>query len=451
MPAQAARVAAGIVSVLVLSGIVYAAFNGVPTATVSTARGISITSFEPGLNVTPGHAVAFPIHIGNFLQGTQNITLRFDPEGGPFTASPLPVSVPKGGASVWYTVNVAGNAALGAYRPLVKADVPGSIEGLYFTGVEIDVISSSGSAATLGQNVTLRWTGLLQNRTLWDGDQSFTESSTFSRMAGNFVPRAAETDWTLGCATATYALPGITPYLVGMVPGEAREIHIPAWQVFGNKTINSTFERTQTVPLTIHARPGLTQLSYDNWSKWLSDTRQSPAASFTLGDTFTFYLISPEVSGLLPVPVKILSIGVSNNANVTWRFPDVGAKFSLFTQFPNASRIVSENATTWVVHTAPQVAPLTNFTWASYWPNESQITSCSPSCGPEYAAADFVNITQSPPVGSHFEYLYNNYPVSMNVTAEDSHFIGVQFENPHPYAGIDIDYEVILDAVHRPG
>ncbi|MHB8586634.1 MAG: FKBP-type peptidyl-prolyl cis-trans isomerase [Thermoplasmatota archaeon] len=448
MASVASRAVAFVAATIVLSGIVYGVFVALPTITLSP-RGVGLQLFEAQINGTAGHTLSIPIKVTNLLAKTQEVNLSIDPKGGPFSSTRVTLTLgPNQIRSTWVPMGINASASPGMYAPRLVADIGVAVPDLYSTQVSLQVLGSNGGIA-IGDRATVRYTALLANRSVYDSNEPWGADPTFPLMPGFSSPRSTVVTWSIVPGSGSNPIPGLTPYMLGLVPGESREIRVPAAQVFGNATLTSQFPRTNTFLTRFSTNPGITSLPRANWSIFLSNSHQNPAATYHVGDKFTFALSAPSFQTGIPVPVTLTAIGATDSDNVTWTYPAINSPFTLFTNFPNGTSIESENATQWTLHTVPTVAVGKPFTYSPYWPNESEIVSCTPTCADNYSQAQSVLIQHEMPIGYSFNYSYQGIPVLMTVTQETSSTFTVTFRNINPYGGIDALYEVEVLSVTR--
>lgn len=444
MPSEGALRAAGFAAfALLVAAGAFAAWELVP-ATEAKPRAVSIALYEPRLNVSAGQTVGVAIGVTNAGTAARDVELRV--EGAPLApatrALPLEAGETK---ALWLPVSIPLDAAPGEYRVRVSANPGLAQRDVFSRDLTLRVLPAADGLKP-GDTATVRFVAMFPDGRVWDGSLPFSDDEEFPRHAP-FVARAEPFTYVVG---ATEPLVGSTGAMLGMQEGEARQVAVPAHRAFGNASITDQFPRNTVIPLDLRTLPGAPNATRAEFTRWLDQTGQKPMIGWKLNETPVWRLVlggSP-----IPVKVKLLSIGLGDQDLVTFEFPKVDERFTLFTQFPNGTRITAKGDTSWVVRTEPTVPPDTAFTYVGYWPEGTRITACSPACTAGYVGVDNVTLTHLDGswVGRQFTYPNRGLAVgAYNVSSVDDDFIVATAPNLHPYAGLEIVYQIRVEKITR--
>lgn len=439
-----------VLGVLLLVGALgaagYAAWSVVPDV-LPPGRGLAVSFFEGQLNGTAGRVVAFPVLVTNAIDEPRNVTLRVETTA-PVSFAPIRLDLaPRDQRGLWLNFTLDPAPAAGTYRIDLLADPALTARDVARATATLRVLAPA-AGIDKGDVVTLRFVGVFPDGRVFDGSLPFANNVAFPRVS-DFKTRVDPFTWTFN-TTATEPISGILPFVRGMQAGEARTVVVPAATAFGEKRIEDMFPRRSILPIEIRTLPGEDTTTRRVFAQWLSDTQQKPAIGWRVGETVTWRLLAGPQP--IPVKVKILAIGSSDESNVRFEFPAVDEPMTIFSQAPfqNATRIESKSETTWILRTVPRIGIGEPFTFVPYWPNASRITSCAPTCDFETARNATVTHLDDSWVGRRFLYEGSGFPLVFNVTSVEEDGIRVFALNPHPFAGNDITYHLRVVDVKRP-
>lgn len=421
------KAAALVLFLAALAGATY----GVGEVVGSTVESqlVTLTPAHAERNASAGFAVTYLFGVGNRDTAARDVLVRVE-------------GVASGESAV---VTVLGNATAGAF---VTLDVPaGTPPGEY--ALAVSVVGEDGRVlrerpGMLTLNVLAPGLGFASGDTA--SAHYLGRLSATGRVFNTNDPAAIEVPFP---RTDSYrfsqgelriqTLPrptiveGLYQGMLGMQPGESRTITFGPELGYGPATQEERFPRVETLERDLTVPNEVQRVARATFDTYVEDSGQGRASEFGVGDTFTL-----EQNGNR-WPYRIVDLSESV---VAYRLAaQVGATFTIFPFWPDASVVTAIDDESVTFRTTPTTEVGGSLTMKAHWPQMTTLDAVNDTA---------IVVRHSPPAGYTYTTVSSmGQPREATITKVDDEVILAASPSSNPLAGKDLTFDVTLLALER--
>lgn len=404
------------VALLVFLGAIAGATYGVQTLLPQVRDGgIGATALAPALAAAPGANVTFPVTLEERSGATRDLVVHLS--GGPVSGNETAHLVARNRTTAFVTVPVPAGAAPAKHLLELRLSEGGRDVLVVKRFAALEVLGDGSGVEEGDEGSFVLTVRLAEPPALSQSNDPLLRGAPFPRHT-TFNPAQPQTPYSLATLPADRDLRGA---ILGMQEGESKTIRVerPAG--------NATVETIESARLDIERTYRLAKIPASSLSRAEFDDHLASTGQTGIDEVGEVFLV-PNANPRFPLPLT-LRITAIDDAEVRYELGyETGANFTLYSWWPNATRLVDVTPTEYVFETTPTETE--GLTVSGEYPGMSRVAESNET---------HIVVRHEPPVGTAFARQPQTSPTPIRYVVREirGDDIVLTSQNPSPFAGRD--------------